>query len=160
MLTLAFLRKELKSKANPRKAQILQGFFKTGKGEYGEGDIFLGITVPESRKIVQRYGSLGLEDLGALLTENLIAQLTKLREINPSALLEYPDENFTEENKTARYYERNSKIIEASDELIAFRVKTEASPGAGTSDTIEKAKIKGTPVKLFEWDLTKRKGGV
>jgi len=34
------LKKELKSMASPKKAKLLQGFFKTGRGEYGEGDIF------------------------------------------------------------------------------------------------------------------------
>ncbi|MCB9806401.1 hypothetical protein H6768_00545 [Candidatus Peribacteria bacterium] len=34
---------------NPEKIKIYQGFFKTGKGEYGEGDIFLGLTVPQTR---------------------------------------------------------------------------------------------------------------
>ena len=60
------LRKELKSIANPKKARLLQGFFKTGKGEYGEGDVFLGIMVPQSRKIAIEYKDLnfaGIEEL-------------------------------------------------------------------------------------------------
>ena len=45
------VKKELQSVANPEKALLLQGFFKTGEGEYGEGDLFLGITVPQQRAI-------------------------------------------------------------------------------------------------------------
>ncbi len=71
MLTLANLHQELKSKANPKKARILQGFFKTGKGEYGEGDVFLGIVVPETRKIAGRYKDLGFRDLRELLKSKI-----------------------------------------------------------------------------------------
>lgn len=46
---------ETKSKEDKEKVKILSRFFKTKKGEYGEGDLFLGITVPESRKIAQKY---------------------------------------------------------------------------------------------------------
>ncbi|MFH1462502.1 MAG: DNA alkylation repair protein [bacterium] len=67
MLTLSDLKKELKAKANSEKAKILQRFFKTGPGEYGEGDRFLGIMVPEIRKLAKNYSHLSLSDLQRLL---------------------------------------------------------------------------------------------
>lgn len=85
--------------------------------------------------------------------EDLISQLTRLKQINPKALIENPNINFTEENKKQMYYERNFRVVEASDELVAFHIKTEASEGLGTLDTIEKAQAKGIPVKLLSYDL-------
>lgn len=59
--------KELKSKENILKSKILSRFFKTGKGEYGEGDLFLGITVPESRKVARKYSELSFEEITNLI---------------------------------------------------------------------------------------------
>ena len=74
------LREDLNLYASPQKAEGLKRFFKTGKGQYGEGDIFLGIQVPDSRKIVRKYAGIPLEDVLHLLSskiheERLIALL-------------------------------------------------------------------------------------
>ncbi|MEI7510966.1 MAG: DNA alkylation repair protein [Candidatus Peregrinibacteria bacterium] len=61
------LKSELRQCGSPEKAKILQRFFKTGKGEYGEGDIFLGITMPEQRRIAQQFLTLPWEEIEKLL---------------------------------------------------------------------------------------------
>ncbi len=58
---LEALRKDLNLYASPQKAEVLRRFFKTGKGQYGEGDIFLGVQVPDSRKIVRKYANIPLD---------------------------------------------------------------------------------------------------
>ena len=58
---------ELKRHADPVKAKVLSGFFKTGKGQYGEGDQFLGITVPVQRKIAQEFKGLELKEIETLI---------------------------------------------------------------------------------------------
>lgn len=57
----------LKRLADPRKAKILRGFFKTGPGEYGEGDVFLGITVPVLRQVAKQYRDLSLSEIRKLI---------------------------------------------------------------------------------------------
>lgn len=52
---------------NPTDAAFLQRFFKTGKGEYAEGDIFIGLRVPQTRKIAGEYKTLGLVEIEKLL---------------------------------------------------------------------------------------------
>jgi len=66
-MSLSELRADLKKGGTPYRAKMCQRFFKTGKGEYGEGDIFLGLTVPELRSIAKNYQNLPLADLLKLL---------------------------------------------------------------------------------------------
>jgi len=68
MQPLQRLKADLQNLANPEKAKILARFFKTGKGQYGEGDVFLGIMVPAQRRMAKNYEFLSLKDINALLT--------------------------------------------------------------------------------------------
>ncbi len=70
-MSIQDLRNELREKANKEKARLLQGFFKTRKGEYGEGDIFLGVVVPETRKTAVKFKSLSLKDVEELLKSKI-----------------------------------------------------------------------------------------
>ncbi len=62
------LQKHVRQLGNDEIARHSQRFFKTGKGEYGEGDRFLGIRVPVLRKLAREYKDLALEDTSWLLT--------------------------------------------------------------------------------------------
>ena len=59
--------KEIIFHKNKKKAKILSRFFKTDKGQYGEGDLFLGIIVPISRKIARKYSNISFSDISKLI---------------------------------------------------------------------------------------------
>lgn len=58
---------ELQKLANESKRQLYARFFKTGKGEYGEGDKFLGLTMPQQRTVAKKYKDLTLKEIKKLL---------------------------------------------------------------------------------------------
>ena len=64
---LASLKKELIKISTPKKAKASAQFLKTAPGQYGHGDIFIGVTVPEQRKIAQKHLHLTLEEINQLL---------------------------------------------------------------------------------------------
>jgi 3-methyladenine DNA glycosylase AlkD len=102
------LEKELKRKQDKEKAKILQGFFKTGKGEYGEGDIFLGIVVPKQREIAKKFKNLSLEDIQILLN-------SKIHEKRLIALLilieRYKEADEKDKKNIFNFYLNNTKSI-------------------------------------------------
>jgi 3-methyladenine DNA glycosylase AlkD len=65
------LKQELQSLANPEKAKILQGFFKTGKGQYGEGDIFLGLISQQIKDLTKKFSQLSLNEIQELLNSKI-----------------------------------------------------------------------------------------
>lgn len=74
----------LRGLANPETARVLQGFFKTGPGQYGEGDVFLGIKVPMIRAVAREFATTGLDTALELLhsafhEERLLALLLLMR---------------------------------------------------------------------------------
>lgn len=85
--------KDLHVLGDPSKAIVYQKFFRTGKGEYAEGDKFLGITVPEQRKIVRKYRELPLSEVVQLLQsvfheERLVALLILVAQFDRALVLE------------------------------------------------------------------------
>ncbi|MCX5849434.1 MAG: DNA alkylation repair protein [Deltaproteobacteria bacterium] len=66
-ITATEISKRLQKMGNKNDARFLQGFFKTGVGQYGEGDIFLGIRVPAIRKFAKEYNNLPLKEVLSLL---------------------------------------------------------------------------------------------
>ncbi len=100
------LSRKIKSKANPEKARILQGFFKTGKGDYGEGDVFLGLSVPESRKIAKDFirlpfGQIKKHLQSKIHEERLIALLILVEKYNHEK----------EKQKIVDFYLKSTKSI-------------------------------------------------
>ena len=65
------LKKDLRGHADPDRKKVMSRFFKTGTGEYGEGDRFLGVTVPEQRALAKRYRDLPHRDIERLLASAL-----------------------------------------------------------------------------------------
>lgn len=65
--TLLEIQKTARALANPKKALVLQRFFKTGKGEYGEGDLFLGLMNPQVRALAKEFRELPIASVKKLL---------------------------------------------------------------------------------------------
>ncbi|MBI4993392.1 DNA alkylation repair protein [Candidatus Wolfebacteria bacterium] len=65
------IKKSLRGFANKEKAKILARFFKTGKGEYGNSDIFLGVMVPQQRKIAAEFKNLSFQEIKKLLKSKI-----------------------------------------------------------------------------------------
>ncbi len=99
---------KLQKLADPERAKNLSWFFKTGKGQYGEGDQFLGITVPRLREISKKYQNLELPDIQKLLDSNIhehrLSALVILR-------LKYQSAKIKDQSEIVRFYLRNTKKI-------------------------------------------------
>jgi 3-methyladenine DNA glycosylase AlkD len=66
-ITIENMRTALNAHADPRQAAILRRFFKTGPGQYGEGDIFIGVKVPQTRAVARQFRTAPLDEILALL---------------------------------------------------------------------------------------------
>lgn len=100
--------KDLKSLSNPSKALLLQRYFKTGVGEYAEGDKFIGITVPLQRIVAKRYSTLVLGEVEKLLKSSIHEhRFTALEILN----FQFEKADERGRDKIVKFYLRNKKYI-------------------------------------------------
>lgn len=96
--------------SSPEKKEFLPYFFKTGKGEYAEGDQFIGVVVPDSRKLVKEYWQKAtLDDVQEILKSEfhemrLVALLILVNKFEKS-------KDKTEQKKLVDFYLKNTKYI-------------------------------------------------
>jgi 3-methyladenine DNA glycosylase AlkD len=106
--TSSEVQKELKSLGTPERAKTSLWYFKTDPGQYGEGDIFYGVSVPDQRKIAKKYSELPLPEITKLLK-------SKYHESRLTALfilvLKYRKGADKEKQTLAKYYISNKKYI-------------------------------------------------
>ncbi|PIN93696.1 DNA alkylation repair protein [Candidatus Pacearchaeota archaeon CG10_big_fil_rev_8_21_14_0_10_31_24] len=114
------IQQELRKYAHPDKIKIYQNFFKTGPGEYGEGDIFIGLTVPDTRAVAKKYLDLSLEEVKKILE-------SKVHEDRLAGLLILVAkfDKFPEKRKELfEFYLKNTKHINNWDlvDLSAYQI--------------------------------------
>ncbi len=102
------LLKDLRKLANPEKAKFLAGYFKTGKGEYGEGDLFLGLKVPQTRIVAKKYWQLPLTELEPLIISKIHEERQVLLMI---LVLKNKKASESEKKQIYDFYLKNTKYI-------------------------------------------------
>ena len=105
-MNLREFRKRIKAESNKQQAKTLQWFFKTGVGEYGEGDVFVGIKMPVQRKIAKEFKNLNFDDIRELIDSKIHEE----RMIGLLILLGKYEQG-DEKEKVFRFFIRNRKGI-------------------------------------------------
>lgn len=107
-MSIPQIRQQLKQIANNEKAIFYQRFFKTAPGEYGHGDKFIGVTVPELRKLAKQHHTIDLIDVSVLLEstiheERLMALFILIHQYNKA--------DIQQQTKLYKYYLKNRKYV-------------------------------------------------
>ena len=102
------LRIKIKKLGSSEVAKTMQWFFKTGKGEYGEGDVFVGLKVPTQRKLANEFRELSFNDLKVLLSspiheERLISLFILVDKFNKG--------DYIEKEKIFTFYIKNRRSV-------------------------------------------------
>jgi len=119
-MTAADVEQELEAFSHPDKKDVYQRFFKTGPGEYGEGDVFIGCTMPEQRAIAKRYEFLPFSELKKLLT-------SKIHEHRMTGLLILTYQYVDAEKKGKNSKEEKAFFEKKKEEIYRFYMKNLAA---------------------------------
>lgn len=113
--------RDLRALADPEKAAFFPRFFKTGPGQYGEGDIFIGVTVPQTRSIAKKYKELPFKEVEELIKN-------PVHECRLAALMilveRFAKADETEREKVVNFYLKHTKWINNWDlvDLSAYKI--------------------------------------
>ena len=103
----------MESLRNEEQRRVLMGFFKTGPGEYGEGDEFLGLKVPQTREVVRAAKDLPLSEVPELL-------MSRWHEVRLCGLLIMVD---MFEKQATKRLTHDDKAISKRDEILTMYLK-------------------------------------
>lgn len=99
---------ELQKYIIPGKKEIYQRFFKTGKGEYGEGDVFIGLKMPDIRKVSRKYKDLSITEIQKLLN----SEIHEYRMVGLLILvLQFTKSDSEKKEEIYNFYLKNTKAI-------------------------------------------------
>lgn len=107
-MTIAAARRDLRRHASAEDAIFLQRFFKTGPGQYGEGDVFIGVRVPRTREVARAHRTLPLDDVLVLLASEIHEERLLALVI---LTLRYEKGSAEERQRIYRLYLANTKHI-------------------------------------------------
>lgn len=102
---MSIILQELKKYSSDKRKSANEWFFKTGKGQYGEGDIFIGVSNPDARTVVKKFSHLSFEDIG----EALHSSIHEERLVGVLILVQQYEKSTAKENrlKIAKFYLKN-----------------------------------------------------
>ena len=108
---------ELKKVADPQKAKLLQGFFKTAPGQYGYGDVFWGITIPQNRRIAQSFIDISYKEISLMMRH-------EVHEVRMCSLMILVEKFKQEPQAVYKLYMANKKYVNNWDlvDLTAYKI--------------------------------------
>ncbi len=107
-MTYKDIQKELRRLASKERAKTNAWFFKTGKGQYGEGDKFIGVSNPDAREVALKYKDLDFKEVKSLLDSKIHEERFVALEI---LVAKYEKGDVNQKKKVANFYLKNKKQI-------------------------------------------------
>lgn len=131
--------RRLKALENKSKAKVYQNFFKTGKGQYGEGDKFLGLSAPQVQTLSEEFTDISLDEVLKLLKggfheERALAMRVLVNKFKKSSE--------KQKKEIAKFYLKNSKSINNWDlvDVSAYKILGPYAEMVGTDFLFDLAK--------------------
>ncbi len=106
MKSISDFKKELRKRGNLARAKASAGYFKTGKGEYGEGDVFLGVSCPNQRNIAKMFLHFSFSELEQLLNSPIHEHRFSALEV---LVMQYERGNQVRKEEIAKFYVRHAE---------------------------------------------------